>query len=32
MDIEQDAIVNIITVVVNAIFVIINFFKHKEGK
>lgn len=32
MDFGQDAIVNVITVVVNAIFVVINFFKHKGGK
>ena len=32
MDFGQDAIVNVITVIVNAIFVVINFFKHKGGK
>lgn len=31
MDFGQDAIVNVITVVINAIFVVINFFK-KGGK
>lgn len=32
MEFGQDQIINVITVVINAIFVVINFFKKKGGK